>query len=182
MARLRRLLQPPLRLRRSRSFSWKEKRVMKKWLNRLAIGCGSLLALLVIAGVALFYATRPSERFFRWVVSDATRVEVRQGGMVPRTGVTPKIWFEVDEPHAVRELIDNLRIIDPGNMIISCGSQGNPTFDFYKGSKLITSVALHHGHRVRAMWWLGDATLTEDSRQYLLTLLKSHGLTEDDFR
>lgn len=155
---------------------------MKKWLIRVAIGCGSLLALLVIAGVALYYIARPSDTLLRWVVSDSTRVAVRAGGMFPRAGEQQKIWFEINDPKSVKELMDNIRILDPGDKVTGCGCQGNPTFDFYKGSKLVTSVGFHHGHRIRAMWWLGDGTLTEASRHYLLTLLKSHGLTEDDYR
>lgn len=154
---------------------------MKKWLIRIAVGFGAIVAGLVVVFFAVNYYMAPSEATLRPHLVGTTRIVVRSGGLCHRSPELEKTLFIVDDTKVINELIKHIQT-SKFAIVDSCACCGNPTFEFYRGSELLAGLSFHHGHSLRWDGWDGDGQLTEASSLYLITLLKNHGLTDQDFQ
>lgn len=127
------------------------------------------------ADVNAFTALNPQCRkvYFKYYDSLKTALGEADTLKVRTFGPRSKKILELTSSAEIKELIDNMKVIDPKTMF-SCACAGDPFFDFYKNGKLIETVSFHHGHSLRWKWG-SDAALEEPSAEYLCNFLAKHG-------
>ena len=115
---------------------------------------------------------------FRKCIEKANRLRVRSGGSCHRTKEMEKTLIAVTDKQLLEEIASNINFRSqqcaPG-----CACCGDPTFEWYKGKRLLAMVSLHHGIAMR--WpkhWPGDAILTGDSSEWLVQWLAKNGVAE----
>jgi len=118
---------------------------------------------------------------FRWVpalrdvLRGITRLRVRTGGTCHRDPGGEKTLFETQDGAQVSEFLDQIRI-EEAHEEFCCMCCGEPTFEFYRGDKLVLALGFHHGQSLR--WpggWPGDGALSEESALALCQWLSKHG-------
>lgn len=106
-----------------------------------------------------------------------TKIRLRSGGTCHRDRDREKIFFEEKNIDKIKKIIANIKV-DEENVGFHCMCCGNPTFEFYKGEKLVAMLGFHHGKSVR--WaggdWPNDAGLTEDSLEFICKWLSDNGI------
>jgi len=110
-------------------------------------------------------------------LAGVTRVRVRTGGTCHRVATHERTLAEVREAPAITQLLDALRFAAPefGDDATDCGS---PTFELFAGARMVASLGLHGGVRVR--WagggWPGDAQLSATAAQALAAWAAERGV------
>jgi hypothetical protein len=135
--------------------------------------------------VTRFATLNPDCRVFhRWgslfeeEMQGISRVRVRTGGTCHVDVTQETTLFETSDVNEVRAFLDGIQINDERSGF-HCMCCGNPTFELYRGERLVASIGFHHGQSLR--WaggqWPGDAALTEDSAVFLIKWLDEHGVS-----
>jgi hypothetical protein len=136
---------------------------------------GICVALLGLA--ALCFGVRgPSEQSLVDALKNVDRIRVRTGGTCHRNIDAEETLFEETDRAVIEDIVHAIRI-DPSDLISHCMCCGNPSFEFYRDSKLIVTVGYHHGKSLR--WregWRGDGMLIQSSADFLNAWLASHGI------
>lgn len=127
------------------------------------------------------YRPPASEESLRKVLQGITQIKVRSA--VPRNHDLPsKTYFEINDASLVGEVISRINIDEDSIFTgTQCACWGRLTFEFYKKAELLASVSFRHGKHLRWNGWQGDGHLTDECRLYLYSLLREHGLAEDDY-
>jgi hypothetical protein len=84
--------------------------------------------------------------------------------------------FEITSPDEIEEFLERIEIDEPASTG-RCMCLGSPHFDFMKGKKVLASLGLHHGVRLR--WeskWPADAELTRASSFEVCGWFRDHGI------
>jgi hypothetical protein len=138
-------------------------------------GIAALLVVVSLSSSSLAGWEEP----FRRAVRSCDRVRVRSGGTCHRNPAEEKTLFEVTKPGRIRALVRGIEI-DEAQSGFGCMCCGWPTFEFYRGEKLLAMVGFHHGRSLR--WeggaWKGDAALTGESALLLCRFLAEGGVEE----
>jgi hypothetical protein len=106
-----------------------------------------------------------------------TRLRVRSGGTCHRTQENEKTLSEVTDADQIADFVNGIEINDSESGF-QCMCCGNPSFEFYRGDKLVLTLGFHHGRSLR--WpdgdWPADGLLTERSAAFLIKWLDDHGV------
>lgn len=107
------------------------------------------------------------------------KFRVRSGGTCCNDIETETTLFETDDQSKIKLLCSNIAI-NPEESGFACKCCGTPTLEFYKDGELAVVLGYHHGQSLR--WaegeWTGDGLLTKESKDFLLTWLDEHGVSE----
>ncbi len=132
--------------------------------------------------VSRFIGAHPNCRVrFHWmgalraVLSGLTRLRVRTGGTCHRDPGEERTLFETRDLALINELLAQVAINESHNEF-ECMCCGDPSFEFYRGEKLVASLGFHHGESIR--WpgvWPGDGALTQKSALAVCQWLSKHG-------
>lgn len=153
-----------------------------KWVRRVLLGIAVIVVTLILLVLVYLTITTPNLITLDYCIKGADKVVVRSGGMCHRNAEREKVLFTLTDEQAIRELRDNIKLKGGQfGKISRCMCWGGPTFEFYQGDKLLTSVSNQHGAALRWAGWSGDAHLTPESSQYLKTLFQTHGLSGQDY-
>lgn len=154
-----------------------------KWVRRVLLGIAAMVAALVLLVLVYLTITTPNLITLGYYIKGADKVVVRSGGMCHRNAKREKVLFTLTDEQAIRELWDGIKL-EGGQFgkISMCMCCGNPTFEFYRGKKLLTSVSFHHSYNLRWAGWSSDAHLSVESSKYFKELFQKQGLTEADYR
>lgn len=109
-------------------------------------------------------------------LKDVDRLRVRTGGTCHRDVEEEKTLFEIVDVAEIRREVESWRVND-GKSGFHCMCCGEPSLEFYKGGKLVTTLGFHHGRSLR--WpegWPGDALLTEVASDSICAMLARHGV------
>ncbi|MCU0726267.1 MAG: hypothetical protein MUE73_10825 [Planctomycetes bacterium] len=135
-----------------------------------------LAAAAVLLSLAL-PALAGREDVLRRAVQGCDRVRVRSGGTCHRDEAGEKTLAEVTKLTDILALLRGIGI-DEAASGGGCFCCGDPTFEFYRGEKLLAMVGWHHGEALR--WeggtWSGDGALTSKSAEFLCRWLAEHGV------
>ncbi len=111
------------------------------------------------------------------VLAGVTRIRVRTGGTCHRVATHERTLAEVRDAPAIAAFVDALRFAVPefGDDATDCGT---PTFELFVGERMVASLGLHGGVRVR--WagggWPGDAWLAPTAADALATWAAARGV------
>lgn len=146
-------------------------------MRQIAVIAVGVVALLVGCGKPSQRPTRSREvDHFGQVVAGADRLRVRSGGSCHRDVALETTLCELAGKERVSDFVRRLKVAEFGG---ECKCCGDPTFEFYRGKKLLVMVSFHHGTHLRwRQGWPGDAYLTDASRDWLLNWLAQRGVTE----
>lgn len=86
--------------------------------------------------------------------------------------------FELKDPTEIEALLNSIDVVeDDSGFYCACG--GNPWIYFYRADKEVAVLGFHHGLSLR--WhgglWPGDAQITSECAEFLITLMADHGVT-----
>lgn len=115
-------------------------------------------------------------RRLREAVAVADSLRIRSGGACHRNEKEEKTLHSLTGNQKVLDFVKRVEFSECDG---ECECCGNPTFEFYRGKKLLAMVSFHHGTHLR--WregWRGDAYLTDASRDWLINWLAERGVTE----
>ena len=119
---------------------------------------------------------------FHKSISAADRIVIRDGGFnygEPFDG--QRVLFEVSDPLEIKGVYGHIKFKSP-QILGACLCCGHPGIDWYRGQKRVASTSVQHGLALR---WdgfpgpvnkYGDAQLTDDSAEWLVTWLAKHGV------
>jgi hypothetical protein len=136
----------------------------------------STIALLVVLALAAT-ARAGWETSLRRAVQGCDRIRVRSGGTCHRDVESEKTLVDSRDRSVIRALVVAIEIDDArsGGGCMCCGE---PTFEFYRGEKLLAMVGFHHGQALR--WdggeWEGDGALTPESAERICRWLAARGV------
>jgi hypothetical protein len=108
-------------------------------------------------------------------VKGSTRSRVRSGGICCRRPKEETL-YELKDAAKIRGLLQRFTT-DESSSCGACFCCGSPSFEFYRGDKLVVAISFHHAQSLR--WeggWPGDASLTPASALFLCRFLKKHGV------
>ncbi|MHC4914519.1 MAG: hypothetical protein ACYTGB_03425 [Planctomycetota bacterium] len=142
---------------------------------------------LPLAITALMYGFRA---VYNWdtialhtAVKGAGRLRVRTRGGCCRNVPLEETLVEVTDPRELRAFVRKIRVENSWLGASHCSCCGWPTLEFYRGSALLATVSVHHGHGLR--WhdgkWNGDRTLREASGEFLRGWLELRGATKEEW-
>ena len=109
-------------------------------------------------------------------LKDVDRLRVRTGGTCHRDIEGEKTLFEVADAAEIQRLVESWKVEDKESGF-HCMCCGEPSLEFYKGDKLVTTLGFHHGRSLR--WpegWPGDALLTTVASDSICDFLARHGI------
>jgi hypothetical protein len=109
-------------------------------------------------------------------LKDVDRLRVRTGGTCHRDIEGEKTLFEVADAAEIQRLVESWKVEDDKSGF-HCMCCGEPSLEFYKGGKLVTTLGFHHGSSLR--WpdgWPGDALLTTVASDSICDFLARHGI------
>lgn len=108
------------------------------------------------------------------------RLRVRSGGTEYREKEKEKTLFEIREPGEIEALVQLIKLTPQPFRRASFGGSGEPTFEFYRGDKLVAMIGYHHnvGLRWHKGLWPSDASLSKESAQFLAELMADEGVPE----
>jgi len=138
----------------------------------------------LVLGVAV-WLLRPRplwfyEGEFHETIRSADRIVVRiPEPEVAKSGKKDGVLFEVTDPSEVKEVYDRLAFGKPQYHKTRCGCHGYPWIDWYEGERCLALAALKHGRDIGWEGFPGQATLTGDSRKWLVDWLQLHGVPQD---
>jgi hypothetical protein len=113
-------------------------------------------------------------------ITDITKIRVRSGGTCHRQITQESTLLEINDKNIIRDFINHIQVNDAESGF-HCMCCGHPTFEFYRGDKLLVSLGFHHGRSLR--WganskWTGDALLTRESADYLIHWLADNSVND----
>ena len=110
-------------------------------------------------------------------VGHADRIRVRSGGTCHRRIAEEVTLFEETRPGPIAAFLNALSFDDArsGERCMCCG---DPTVEFYSGTRLLGALGLHHGIGARFDQWPGDGRLTDEARLFLAGWLAERGAPE----
>lgn len=114
-------------------------------------------------------------RLLRRGLEGVTKLRVRSGGTCHRDESTEKTLFEIEDAAEIEQVISNIQM-EKGEEGGHCMCCGEPSFEFYKGEKLIGTLGFHHGRTLR--WpsgWPSDGAINEESAEFFCVFLDKHG-------
>lgn len=109
-------------------------------------------------------------------LKDVDRLRVRTGGTCHRDVESEQTLFEIADVAEIRREVESWRVNDEKSGF-HCMCCGEPSLEFYKNGKLVTTLGFHHGRSLR--WpegWPGDALLTEVASDAICAMLARHGV------
>jgi tetratricopeptide (TPR) repeat protein len=116
----------------------------------------------------------PAQRDLDDLLPQVTRVCVLSGALYRGHSTGGDVLLETDDPGALRELADCLRVVEDPGAFGHCPCLGGPTLELYAGAELLAVLGLHHGRAVRWQRWHHDARLQDGGR--LDAWLTGHGI------
>lgn len=119
----------------------------------------------------------PTQASLDEALTKADRVRVIAGGMYRDFAIGMEILAEESDPEIVAELVKALRVVDDPSTFNHCMCLGHPAIEFYSGTEMIGTLAIHHGKSIRWPLWKHDAILVDNGG--LLAWMASHGIEAD---
>jgi hypothetical protein len=113
-------------------------------------------------------------------LTSATKLVVRSGGLCHRDVSTENVLFAVESQQEVADIVAHIHVVEAESGF-HCMCCGDPTLEFYRGSKLVAEVGFHHGRSIRWRRWSGDGLLTKGSADYLVALLDRYEIPKQDY-
>jgi tetratricopeptide (TPR) repeat protein len=93
-----------------------------------------------------------------------TRVCVLSGALYGGRAMGGDVLLDTDDPGALRELADCLRVVEDTRTFGHCACLGGPTLELYAGPELLATLGLQHGKAIRWARWYHDARLRDGGR------------------
>lgn len=176
-----------------------------RWLVRLAIlalgfavvGVGAFWKRQSLLHALLYHEPVSLDEAFHDAINGADRLVIRRGGFdCCRSVEDDPALFTVAGQSAVEEIASQIHlqplIITNSSELPECGCCGYPGMDWYRGSKRVALISVHHGKMLR---WSGfstarilgrtvsyaDAPLLPESGVWLNNWLAAHGASESQF-
>ncbi len=109
-------------------------------------------------------------------IRDADRIVVLDGGNDWSETVNAyPVLFEIQDAQHVREVQKHF-VFKVNQYAMKCACQGYPVIAWYHGDERIAYVSLQHGRAIRWDAFQGDATLSDESGQWIVQWLVRNGV------